>query len=222
MPSARMPPLFCLLKGGRAGTSGSGGGSIAAPRALPFWTATVMGRHESNTTSILPIPMRGGILARFPSGQFTRSRSRRLWKRWKTVLVRWKARRIWVLPFFRLHPMSWRTTSRITWRSSFIIRKAAFWSRWMRNLWKPSSSPCFKTALGICCWCAAVLILLSILPRRTSAISAVSIPCRPSTHWVRPPATFPRCACPKSPARCCPCRGNKIAHLKMQPQRSML
>ena len=39
-------PESCPLKGGKAGTSGSGGGSIVAPRALPFWTATVMGRRN--------------------------------------------------------------------------------------------------------------------------------------------------------------------------------
>ena len=33
---------------------------------------------------------------------------------------------------------------------------------------------------------------------------------------------FPRCACLKSPAQCCPCSGSQIAHLKNLQKRSML
>ena len=181
-----------------------------------------MVKRESNTTSTLQIPMRGGIPARFLSGQYHQRVKQQSWKRWKTALAHWVIRKIWVLPFFRRLPMSWRTTFRTIWHSLFIIRKAASWNRWTRNRWKPSSSPCCKTASAICCWCAAAWTLLHILPKRISAISAVSIPCRPSTHWGQRPATFLRCACQKLPARCCLCSGRKSAHLKNLPKRSML
>ena len=220
-PSARMPPPFCPSKGGRAGTNGSGGGSIAAQRASPFWTATATDRRESNIISILPTPTRDGIPGLCPSGRFARSWSRPSLKRWKTALVLWIIRKIWGTLCFRQLPMSWRTTFRTIWQSWPIIRKAASWSRWTGNLWKPSSSPCCKTASAIYCWFAAASILPSTSSRRISAISAVSIPCKPSTHWAQLPAIFLRCACPKLPARCFPSSG-RIAHLRNPPKKSML
>ena len=46
-----------------------------------------MVKRESNTTSTLQIPMKGGIPVLCPSGQSTRSRNRQSWKRWKTALA---------------------------------------------------------------------------------------------------------------------------------------